>query len=327
MLLQQHCQAPRVVMQNMSQRQVEQAIDARSRGSLGKHERLDYIRAVKCLREKPALSTQAYASGARSRFDDWDATHIKVSNNVHFSVSTCSLPPGRTSRTWLSSRQGLFLHFHRYFTWLYEKALRDECGYKGSQPYWDWTIDWQDPRKSSVFNGSPYSMGSNGKSIPHGNTSISAFGISLSIPPGTGGGCIESGPFANASVNLGPVAFQPVGPDGGLGYNPRCLTRDLSLAWANQTKPSDVVKTLSSCTDLGCFDNVLEALDGIHAGGHFTIGGLGIDAFASAGDPAFFLHHSSIDRVWALWQSMDYANRTNQVYGTNTAFNRKCPLV
>jgi len=164
-------------------------------------------------------------------------------------------------------------------------------------------------------------MGSNGISIPHGPNNISAFGLNLSLAPATGGGCVYQGPFVNYTVNLGPVAFAPIDGDGGLDYNPRCLGRDLSLVWSNNTKPTDVVRTISSCTDLGCFDTVLEALEGIHAGGHFTIGSLNDDAYASAGDPAFWLHHSQIDRVWTIWQSLNPANRTHQVYGTSTAFN------
>lgn len=41
---------------------------------------------------------------------------------------------------------------------------------------------------------------------------------------------------------------------------------------------------------------------GPHGGGHFTIGGdPGGDLFTSPGDPAFFLHHAQVDRLWTLW--------------------------
>ena len=223
--------------------------------------------------------------------------------------------------TSLTVSKGLFFHFHRYFVWLYEKALRDECGYRGTQPYWDWTLSWQDPRNSTVFDGSPTSLGSNGRTIPHGPTNISALGVQLTLPPGTGGGCVYSGPFTNYTVNLGPVAFAPVDGDNGLAYNPRCLIRDLSLYWSNNTKPTDVTGVINSCSDLGCFDSNFEALEGVHAGGHFTMGGEGIDAYASTGDPAFYLHHSQVDRIWTLWQYQNIRNRINQVYGTSTAFN------
>lgn len=124
-------------------------------------------------------------------------------------------------------------------------------------------------------------------------------------------------------MNLGPVAFEPVDGDNGLDYNPRCLKRDLSLEWSNHTKPTDITTLFNSCTDLGCFDSVLESLDGVHAGGHFTIGGIESDAFASSGDPAFYAHHAQVDRMWTLWQNLNPRNRTKQVYGTSTALNSK----
>lgn len=30
--------------------------------------------------------------------------------------------------------QGNFFTWHRYFVYAYEKALRDECGFRGTQP-------------------------------------------------------------------------------------------------------------------------------------------------------------------------------------------------
>jgi tyrosinase len=78
---------------------------------------------------------------------------------------------------------------------------------------------------------------------------------------------------------------------------------------------------------------------GVHAGGHFTIGGdpggvsfstpttipssvkltflsLLQDVFVSPGDPAFFLHHGMIDRVWWIWQLQDLETRLTAVAGT-----------
>jgi tyrosinase len=82
---------------------------------------------------------------------------------------------------------------------------------------------------------------------------------------------------------------------------------------------------------------------GVHGGGHFTINGdPGGDLFTSPGDPAFFLHHGQIDRVWSIWyvfhspspkpdkeetriltliphrQALDYPNRKNAISGTGT---------
>ena len=55
----------------------------------------------------------------------------------------------------------------------------------------------------------------------------------LQLPAGVGGGFVKTGPFANMSVNLGPVGGlngTAPGPDGGLGYNPRGLKRDVGPA-------------------------------------------------------------------------------------------------
>ncbi|KAK2882370.1 hypothetical protein FQN49_000425 [Arthroderma sp. PD_2] len=84
-------------------------------GSLSKRSRREYIEAVQCLQKKAPLISKEDVPGARSRFDDFSATHILQTPFIHFS--------------------GIFLHFHRYYVWFYEKALREECGYKGSQPY------------------------------------------------------------------------------------------------------------------------------------------------------------------------------------------------
>ncbi|KAK2746484.1 hypothetical protein FQN57_003110 [Myotisia sp. PD_48] len=270
-------------------------------GSLSEASRLEYINAVQCLQQKPAKSLKADVPGARNRFDDFVATHIQSAPFIHYS--------------------GLFLAAHRHLLHLYETALRDECGYEGAQPYWDWTLDYGDLRKSSIFDGSPYSMGSNGESIPHGPTEISAFGLSFSLPPGTGGGCTHSGPFANYTVNLGPNAFEPKGPNGGLGYNPRCLKRDISLAFGDTLKPTAVLDQISSCKDFACFLAKSEADSSGHTGGHFAIGGDMVDAFSSTTDPVFWLHHAMVDRAWTIWQHQDAEIRTNQVAGTGTALN------
>ena len=225
----------------------------------------------------------------------------------------------------LTASQGIFLPWHRYYTYIYDYILRNECGYTGPQPYWDWTLTYKDPRKSKIFDGSPDSMGSNGKAIPHNDTHVVAFGLTPIIPAATGGGCVTDGPFTDYVVDLGPASYEPkVGSGTGLDYNPRCLKRDVSLIFANNTKPTDVVDLISGNDNLEAFSTFFELPAGLHAGGHFTIGGdPGNDPFVSAGDPIFYLHHGQVDRLWTIWQALAPEKRFGQVFGTSTAFNSK----
>lgn len=71
-----------------------------------------YIDAVICLTKKNATSGIA---NALNRFDDHEAVHSSQTPAIH----------------WV----GHFILWHRYFTATYEKALRDDCGYTGGQPY------------------------------------------------------------------------------------------------------------------------------------------------------------------------------------------------
>lgn len=90
------------------------------------------------------------------------------------------------------------------------------------------------PQDSPIFNGDPYSLGGNGQYIPHNGTVITppegVSGGDIQLPAGLGGGYVVTGPFANMTINLGPFGgtfgTEP-GPDGGLGYNPRRLKRDV----------------------------------------------------------------------------------------------------
>ncbi|KAL8821914.1 MAG: hypothetical protein Q9223_000144 [Gallowayella weberi] len=301
-------------------------------GAMSKPDRKNYIDAVKCLAKKPARSHKKVVPGARSRFDDFVAAHIQQAYNIHFN--------------------GNLFAWHRTFLWEYEQALRNECGYTGAHPYWDWTKYYADPASSPIFDGSDYSLGSNGKYFPHGATVLEAFGLTLKLPGGTGGGPVYKGPFANFTVNLGltppdpepaevlPLQIPsndtvtvensaiPVVAKSALDYNPRPLTRDINHFWSEQTKKSDV-EFLLKCPDVDCLEKTADGWKTadaqqpiLHAAGHFVIGGLANDPFASPGDPAFYLHHGMFDRVWTIWQGQDPAKRTYQVGGTRTPFNK-----
>lgn len=149
---------------------------------------------------------------------------------------------------------------------------------------------------SPPFDGSAASISGNGvyrEHEPYGIPSDSD--PDFIIPPGVGGGCVTTGPFKNMSVNLGPVA--PVVTDApanplasGLGYNPRCLRRDIST-WCGQTALTDanITALITENTGIYDFETVMQGqfaqkLIGVHTAGHFLVGAdPGGDLFASPG--------------------------------------------
>ncbi|KAG9253025.1 uncharacterized protein F5Z01DRAFT_658993 [Emericellopsis atlantica] len=226
---------------------------------------------------KPAKTPANVASGAKSRYDDFVATHIQQTGSIHNTAN--------------------FLTWHRYYTWAYETALRDECGYKGFQPYWNWDRYADDPVNSPLFNGNASSIGGNS----------------------VNGDCAETGPFEKLTVNLGPGSS--------LNYNPRCLTRAVSRDNAQQCTADKTFNLISQSSTIASFQETMQTPWGVHAGGHFTIGGdPGGDLFVSPGDPAFFLHHAMVDRVYWLWQLQDLDTRLSAVAGSVTGSSRQGSL-
>ncbi|UQC90160.1 uncharacterized protein CLUP02_15690 [Colletotrichum lupini] len=287
------------------------APDPSSREAFSSQERKDYISAVQCLLTSPSKSDPEFAPGARNRYDDFVAVHINQTTKIHGT--------------------GNFLTWHRYFVWAYEEALRNECGYKGSQPYWNWLKYQDDLRKSPVFDGSDTSLSGDGAFLQH-NGSVSGAGA-IVLPSGDGGGCVTSGPFKNMTVNLGPVHPGMDGleasPTGKLGYNPRCLSRDLSnytaSTWfTNENMLNITVGAASKSIKL--FQNELQGrfsdgFLGMHASGHFSVNGEASDLYSSPVDPSFFLHHAMVDRVYWLWQALHLWDAFN-IAGTITINNR-----
>ncbi|RBQ78445.1 hypothetical protein VDGD_05971 [Verticillium dahliae] len=281
---------------------IEKAIKRKEWSSLTRGERRLYIKAVKCLHSRPSKYPRSEAPGARSRFDDFVVTHVQQTMSIHGTAN--------------------FLSWHRYFVWAYEKALREECGYRGYQPYEHWPYYASNPHDSPLFDGSDASMSSDGSKVPHAGYPWAAY----NIPPGDGGGCIMEGPFKDFKVNLGPmVPFLldiPANPrPDGLGYNPRCIRRDINRVAANFSNEQYTYDLITKETDISSFQTVMQgdfnSLNiGVHGGGHFMVGGdPGGDFYISPGDPSFYLHHAMIDRVWWIWQLRNLDARLAAVAG------------
>ncbi|OHF02645.1 tyrosinase central domain-containing protein [Colletotrichum orchidophilum] len=280
-------------------------------------ERIRYTDAVACLQQQPALYTDI--TGSKSMFDDFVALHQSATLYIHLSAT--------------------FFLWHRYYIWTYESKLESECGYNGTFPYWEWGLDTANLSASPVFDGSATSMGSDGAPTPHeGLALVNAWDNTTTVlPAGTGGGCVVSGPFANQTVHLGPHAMPNYGSITSLNSatptddNPRCLRRDLNVyplqRWASLRNTTELIRDAG---DIERFQAVAQGDPryvgagqlGVHGAGHYALGGdPSSDVYLSPGDAVFYLHHAQMDRVYWIWQNLDWQNR-QAIFGTNTTMNQ-----
>jgi tyrosinase len=170
----------------------------------------------------------------------------------------------------------------------------------------NWTLD--NPEYGRNFQDSPvfdpvYGFGGNGAggSVPvlsSANTNSSALPV---------GGCIQDGPFAGLTSNLGP------------GYSlnnkqPHCIIRNFqtktaeaTLGWTKNVVPLLKQKHFTDFTYM--FDNPnTGASTGIHGGGHLGVNGEMANVYSSINDPLFFMHHAQLDHVWWTWQNLKSNN-------------------
>ncbi|OAG04575.1 Di-copper centre-containing protein [Paraphaeosphaeria sporulosa] len=276
------------------------AVDAEvAKGDITAAEKKAYIAAVLCITKAPSKLPAASYPGAKSRYDDFVAIHMKNTMSIHGT--------------------GNFLSWHRYFTFAYEQALRTECGYNGTQPYWDWGRWASSPETSPIFDGSETSMSGQGEKVTHNSNGMK--------PAGNGGGCIASGPFKDMKSYMltiySPMAAlgdtsPPKNPrSDGYGYNPRCIKRDISgYLTQRDATTAKIAALISGQSTIGNFQNQMQSGTGVHPAGHFTISGdPGSDFYVSPGDPAFWLHHGMVDRVWYIWQTQDFSKRQQVIAG------------
>lgn len=82
-------------------------------------DRKAFVDAISCLTNLPSAGTAF--SPSTSRYEDFAQTHQKLTPKVH--------------------GDGIFLLWHRYFVYTFEQALRTQCGFNRSLPWWDETKD------------------------------------------------------------------------------------------------------------------------------------------------------------------------------------------
>ncbi|BCS25562.1 tyrosinase family protein [Aspergillus puulaauensis] len=255
---------------------------------LSDQDKAEYIDAVYCLTN---LDPKSGLDGAANRFDDFQAVHSNQTPNIHF--------------------VGHFLLWHRYFVASYEKSLREECGYKGAQPYWNWSQDAStDLTSTAIFETEIFDpdtgFGGNGAWVEISDPTKNPFNLTGRL----GGGCIQDGPFTADKFQLHHAG-------GG------CLKRDY-IPWVmNSFAQQSLVDHVQNQTDYASFARALENIPSftqpnIHGSGHFGVGGvLGTlgNQYESPGDPLFYLHHGNLDRIFWEWQQNDLPKRLHQVGG------------
>ncbi|THD00201.1 hypothetical protein EYZ11_000392 [Aspergillus tanneri] len=250
---------------------------------------------------------------AKTRYEDFVTTHINQTSQIHYT--------------------GTFLAWHRYYVFQFEQALRNECGYTGDIPYWHWGADTHSLEESPIFDGSDTSMSGNGVPIPnqlHIQLHLGDY-PSIDLPPGTGGGCVTSGPYYK--VHLCPAALVLPGgntsaAENPLAYNPRCMKRSLTteILQRDSSYPK-IVQLILGTDSIWNFQMTMQGIPGsgsigVHGSGHYSMGGdPGRDVFVSPGDVAFWHHHGMVDRVWWIWQNLDLKNRRNAISGTGSYLN------
>lgn len=269
-------------------------------------ERKAFTDAMKCVMAQPSNLDQTTYPAAINRWFDYASIHVGRTNQVHIS--------------------GFFLTWHRYFEHLMYQDLRNNCGYKGRWPYWNFALTADNIDNNPVFDGSEYSMSGNGVL---NDTGPIALGPNLVIPHGTGGGCVTTGPFANMKTTLGfiPPLVIATGmlPPNAYAYNESCLTRDLNgFVSSTFTNLTSVIAAVNAPSQ-ELFELALNGIIGgttlgIHSGAHFSVGGIMNSVHVSAQDPIWYPLHTFIDLVYTSWQK-NHPEIYDEISGTETALN------
>src|SRR5688572_29431341 len=79
---------------------------------------------------------------------------------------------------------------------------------------------------------------------------------------------------------------------------PHTVTRNIS-AFSNLPSATSVANALNRTS----FQSFAQTIEGIHNSGHVWVGGSMGNIYSAPTDPAFWMHHAEIDRIWFQWQA------------------------
>ncbi|CUA78326.1 hypothetical protein RSOLAG22IIIB_13082 [Rhizoctonia solani] len=250
---------------------------------LNRAEKKAFIDALKCLQRPPedgkATSTIAltgatpdippYNSSA-SYFDDFVYAHIDSNIMDHFNA--------------------LFLPWHRWLLHTFHETLKEQCGYQGVMPYWDWSLDVANMTASPVYDSDPeVGFGTFGAPLTDG-----AFKDSYRAYPTPH---VVNRTHTDYPFRTDALPFS---------FTQRELPASEVLAPANIDRI--VYGSVGNYTDFGYEIDGVKA-QGPHNAGHLMMPGDMSNPLWSPNDPLFYLHHANLDRIWARWQNANPENK------------------
>jgi tyrosinase len=265
--------------------------------SLSASEIQSFIQAIKALKAK-------VDDNSISKYDQYVLWHSRAMNTMVDGVRN------------LAHSGPIFLPWHREYLRRFEKDLQEAVP-GVTLPYWDWTEDSNNPESSPIW--SEDFLGGNGDpTYTHPSLDFT--------PTAQTGFVVRTGPFRydpddsdrmNWDVLFCDDDGNPVSDQNGN------LRRDPLLRWFVLGSPNFPFPTPADVESVKriipydshdwfeheddenpSFRNVLEGWKpfGVHNAIHVWIGGT-MQFAVSPGDPAFFLNHCNIDRLWAEYQA------------------------
>ena len=256
-------------------------------------EKANYINAVLALKAEPitmASFPDAWAAGARNRYDVYVWVHMLVMGGAHGGPA--------------------FSPWHREFLRQFELDLQRISGNAELNiPYWDWITS-----KQSSDAGWPFTndflggMGTGADNRVVTGQFAEAAGLwTINVRTGaTAGTARDNTSYLRRNNGQDPADL------------PTTTESQYSLNRVNydaapiQENPNTITIAQVSLS----FRKSLEYL--LHNGPHGWIGG-NMMPMTSPNDPVFFLHHCNIDRYWAIWQQKNAGGITNYQPASGTA--------
>ncbi|KAF5343668.1 hypothetical protein D9758_014689 [Tetrapyrgos nigripes] len=234
--------------------------------TLSRDEKKNFIDGVRCLSQLPA-SPDLQPTGdnpdnqprntSSTLYDDFVYIHMDGLQSLHVT--------------------GRFFPWHRLFLHAFESHLKNQCGFTGALPYWDFTQDSANILASTAFDADPEAgLGA----WPDASTNFTVT---------TGG--FRDLPYLDPGVSF-PFEYSDPELEANSTQTPE--------NWQNIVGGSRGNFTAFQLSVDG------HRLQGMHPSTHVSAGGPEGDVTnlaTSPSDPIFWLLHAQLDRLWWQWQT------------------------